>query len=65
MITCCPGVISVLSGGYSCDYILSGGDFSVVRRGAVVITYCPGVISAHVHVNIHSSIGGVQLLYID
>ena len=32
MITYCPGVISVLSGGYSCDYMLSGGDFSVVWR---------------------------------
>ena len=32
MITYCPGVISVLSGGYSCDYMLSRGDFSVVWR---------------------------------
>ena len=32
MIVQCPGVVSVMCGGNSCDYTVCMGDLSVVRR---------------------------------
>ena len=37
MIAYCPGVIFLVSGGYICNYMLSGGDFHPIQK-------CPGVV---------------------